>query len=117
MRVEIELWQLFSTLTTIVVAFWGIARMLIAATQKAIDEKFVAVSTGLAKQDDTNRRLERDLMELKAELPRDYVRREDYTAAIATVTSKIDHLGFRMEQAIREAYANASNQNSKGAGQ
>ena len=118
MRVEVELWQVFSTLTTIVVAFWGIAKMLMAANQRAIDEKFTAVTTGLAKQDDTNRRLERDLMELKAELPRDYVRREDYTAAIATVTSKIDHLGFRMEQAIREAYStSAGNQTKKGSGQ
>lgn len=112
MTVDVNLMQLGSVVGLIIGAFWAIAKMLMAANQKAIDEKFIAVSQGLKAQDETNRRLERDLMELKAELPRDYVRREDYTQAIATIMTKIDHVAMRMEQAIREAYT--SNQNRSG---
>lgn len=112
MKFELDAWQLVLMFSMICGAFWGIAKMLLAATQKNIDEKFQAVSLGLKSQDETNRRLERDLMELKAELPRDYVRREDYTQAIATIMTKIDHVAMRMEQAIREAYTSSNNKGS-----
>lgn len=112
MKIELELWHLIVLSSSIVGGFFAIARMLMAANQKAIDEKFSAVAKGLESQDQTNRRLERDLMELKAELPRDYVRREDYTQAIATIMTKIDHVALRMESAIRDAYI----QSKKGEG-
>jgi hypothetical protein len=108
MRIELELWHLIVLGTSIVGGFFAVARMLIAANQKAIDEQFMAVAKGLESQDATNRRLERDLMELKAELPRDYVRREDYTQAIATIMTKIDHVALRVEDAIRRAYQTAA---------
>ena len=114
MKVEVEVWQLLTLAGTIVGAFWGVAKMLIAAMQRSIDEKFQAVQSGLKSQDDTNRRLERDLMELKAELPRDYVRREDYTQAIATIMTKIDHVAMRMERAIADAYTQARSQSNGG---
>jgi len=108
MRIELELWHLMVLATSIVGGFFAIAKMLMAANQKAIDEKFAAVAKGLESQDQTNRRLERELMELKAELPRNYVRREDYTQAIATIMTKIDHVALRVEDAIRRAYQQAA---------
>lgn len=107
MRFELDLWQVIVLGSMLLGGFWGLAKMMMAASQKSIDEKFQQVIAGLKAQDETNRRLERDLMELKAELPRDYVRREDYTQAIATIMTKIDHVAMRMEAAIREAYMTA----------
>lgn len=107
MTFSLELWHVVLLASMLISAFWALARMMITASQKSIDEKFTAVAEGLKSQDETNRRLERDLMELKAELPRDYVRRADYNQAIATIMTKIDHVALRVESAIREAYSTA----------
>lgn len=111
LQLQIDLWQVVSFAGVIVGAFWAIGRVLVGQFQKSIEEKFSAVSIGLKEQTDSSRQLERDLMELKAALPRDYVRREDYTQAVATIMTKIDHMTLRMEQAIREAYTAAAKGN------
>jgi hypothetical protein len=102
MTINMELWQLISLLVTIIGAFFGLARMLLQGSQQNIDEKFKVVSDHLKGQDESSRRLERDLMELKAELPRDYVRREDHTQVIATIMTKLDAFQLRMEEAFRQ---------------
>jgi hypothetical protein len=81
--------------------FWALARLLLAQFQRSIDERFATINTALASslrtQDENQRRIERDLMDLKVALPRDYVRREDHTQHIATIMTKIDALAMRME--------------------
>lgn len=114
MKIELELWHALMILMTVIGAFWALAQMLIRDSQNHIGEKFSAM-TDLIKgqsemirgQGDDMRRIERDLMGLKAELPRDYVRREDYTQTIATIMTKIDHATLLMQQAVRDAYTQA----------
>jgi hypothetical protein len=101
-KVELELWQLVTIVFTLIGAFWAVAKLLLIQTKEQIDEKFKAISSHMKTQDESSRRLERELMELKAELPRDYVRREDYTQAIAIVMTKIDALGLRMENMFNQ---------------
>lgn len=117
--ITLELWQLVTLLITLIGAFFTLARMLLSSTTRTIDEKFRVLGEHLAKQDQSSlrqdeamRRLERDVMDMRAELPRDYVRREDYTQAIATIMTKIDAMALRFEQVLREAISNA-----KGGGQ
>jgi hypothetical protein len=120
MTVQLEAYQLFIIIATVIGAFWAIAQMLIKGSQEHLADKFTAV-TDLIKaqsrmiegQGDDMRRIERDLMGLKAELPRDYVRREDYTQTIATIMTKIDHATLLMQQAVRDAYAQAAKANPK----
>ena len=114
MKIELELWHVTVILMTVVGAFWALAQMLIKASQDHIGEKFGAMtelikgqSEMIRGQGDDMRRIERDLMGLKAELPRDYVRREDYTQTIATIMTKIDHATLLMQQAVRDAYTQA----------
>lgn len=102
MTITLDAWQLVSLLITCCGGFWALAKMLLNGAKQSIDEKFKAVGEHMKNQDESSRRLERDLMELKAELPRDYVRREDYTQAIATITVKIDSMMLRMEAMFRE---------------
>lgn len=102
MKIELEVWQLLSLLATIAGAFFGLAKTLLAQTKSQINEKFTALHKVLESQTETARRLERELLELKAELPRDYVRREDYVQAVAIVMTKIDSLGLRMENMFNE---------------
>ncbi len=111
--VQVELWQLISLMVTLGLAicgaFWGLARMMMAQAKGQIDgqftqiaEQFKKVNDHLTKQDDSTRRLERELLEFRAELPRDYVRREDYVQAIAIITTKIDGVMLRMENMFHE---------------
>jgi hypothetical protein len=44
--------------------------------------------------------LERRFMEFKADLPRDYVRRDDFIRAIGTIEAKVDNFALRMERAL-----------------
>lgn len=136
MKVELEVWHLFLLVFAVVSAFWAIAQMLIKNSQEHIADRFTKVGEQIkAGQDhmaerflavtdqirgqtdmirgqgDDMRRIERDLMGLKAELPRDYVRREDYTQTIATIMTKIDHATLLMQQAVRDAYAQAAKAN------
>lgn len=118
MTIQLEAYQLFIIIATVIGAFWAIAQVLIKGSQDHLADKFFAV-TDLIKaqsrmiegQGDDMRRIERDLMGLKAELPRDYVRREDYTQTIATIMTKIDHATLLMQQAVRDAYAQAAKAN------
>lgn len=108
MNIQIEPWHLIGAIVSVCGTFWALAKVLIASTDRMIERRFNEIASSLKNQDESSRRLERDLMDLKAELPRDYVRREDYSITISTVMVKIDSLALRMEQAIREVYANAS---------
>ena len=102
MKLELELWQLITIMITVVGAFWAMAKLILSQAQTQINEKFNEISVHMRGQDESARRLERELMELKAELPRDYVRREDYTQAIAIIMTKIDALGLRMENIFQQ---------------
>lgn len=102
MKFELELWQLITLMLTVIGGFWGMAKLLLAQAQAQINQKFKEISEHMGKQDESARRLERELMELKTELPRDYVRREDYTQAIAIIMTKIDALGLRIENIFQQ---------------
>ena len=45
-------------------------------------------------------RLERDFLQMKAELPLNYVRREDYVQAVATIMAKLDGISLRFENIL-----------------
>lgn len=109
MKVELELIHLISLVITIIGAFWTIGKLMLTQAKaqidqqfKQFDQRFDQISEHMRTHDESDRRLERQIMELKAELPRDYVRREDYTQAIATIMTKIDHLGMRVESHFTE---------------
>jgi hypothetical protein len=105
-KVEVDVWALVGlacTLAPIIIgAFWTMAKVIATQAKAQIEAQFKLVSDHLTKQDDNTRRLERELLELRAELPRDYVRREDYVQAIAIITTKIDGVMLRMENMFHE---------------
>ena len=88
-------------------ALWTLVK-IIAAQQKAnldttlqsLKESMGKVASSVDRDREATRTLERQLMELRVELPRDYVRREDFIRAIATIETKIDNMALRMERAL-----------------
>ena len=83
------------------------AKMMLSQQQKALDEKFSAndekfkaINARLTTQDDSDRRIEVNLNDLRVEMPRDYVRREDFTRVIASFELKVDALRLTIERAM-----------------
>jgi hypothetical protein len=53
-------------------------------------------------------RVERELLNLKADMPLHYVRREDYIRGQSVIEAKLDGLGTKLENAQLRALKNAS---------
>ena len=118
MTIQVEFWQLVGLAITVAGLFGGLARLLLASVQRSIDHRFTSLDDAVHQQrkaieqqiaqvasqqqvqQAATARLERELLELKAELPRDYVRREDYTQAIATIMTKLDAMAMRFENIL-----------------
>lgn len=103
MTVQLEMSWLIGLLLTVVGAFWGMAKMLLSQSQAHIDAQFEAISKTLQSQDEGTRRIERELMDMKVELPRDYVRREDHNRVIGSVQLSIDNLRLTIERFMLDA--------------
>lgn len=102
MTLQVDFAWMVGLLVTIVGAFWAMAKLLLAQSQRHIDAQFKAISETLSRQDEGTRRIERELMDLKAELPRDYVRREDHNRVVGSIQVAIDNLRLTFERAFLE---------------
>ena len=103
MTVQFEVTWLIGMVIVIIGAFWALAERLLVQSQQHIDKQFEGISKTLKSQDEAARRIERDLMDLKAELPRDYVRREDHNRVIGSVHLSIDNLRLTIERFMLDA--------------
>lgn len=115
MRVEFDLGQLLYLTLALVSAFWALGKLLAVQYGKRLDEKFAAqaaerkvadqtLNDTLQRHLDEERRmatqlgsLERDFLEWKAELPLNYVRREDYIRGQTVLEAKMDALYSKLE--------------------
>ena len=78
-----------------------------AAQDKALAAHYQAMTARLDSIESAGRadaanlqRVEREILQLKAELPLNYVRREDYVQAVATIMAKLDAMTLRMENIL-----------------
>lgn len=104
MNIEMQFWQLVLLLLSFFGACAGAGKLLLAQTQRHLDERFKGVATRLDSIEATNReeanqwqRVERELMSLKADLPLQYVRREDYIRGQSVIEAKLDGLAVKIE--------------------
>ncbi|MDF5958732.1 hypothetical protein P4052_06230 [Pseudomonas aeruginosa] len=117
MKVELELWQLITLLLTFLGACAGGGKLLLNQIQKSLDSRFASQDQARlanheqlsyrldaieqAAREETNQwqRVERELMSPKAELPIQYVRREDYIRGQSVIEAKLDGLAVKLENA------------------
>lgn len=106
MSVEITFWQLVSLLLGFFGACAGAGKLLLSQTQRHLDDRFLVVAQRLDAIEAANReetaqwkRVERELMSLKADLPIQYVRREDYIRGQSVIEAKLDGLAMKLENA------------------
>lgn len=84
------------------IGFFG--KLMLSQTEKRIADKFETQDKLLSEIKEANRaeadswkKIERDLMELKIELPRQYVQREDWIRWSGVLDSKMDRFSERLE--------------------
>lgn len=115
MLLQIELWHLITLLLAFFSCVGVFGKVLInqfekrltekfkaqetirLQSQKHWDEKFLALEQAVADELGRWRQLERDLMQLKADLPLAYVRRDDYVRNQTVIEAKIDAVALRIE--------------------
>ena len=111
MNLQIDFWQLIGLSISFLgvgwTAVWAMARVALSQAQRHQDANHAQLITRLeaieqsAREEAGNwRRVEREIMQLKAELPLNYVRREDYAQAVATIMAKLDAVGMRLENIL-----------------
>jgi hypothetical protein len=104
--IQVEFWQVITLAIMVVTGFWAVLKVTAALFQRGIDTLFKQVNLRLDQLDnaakaDTGQwqRVERELLNLKADLPLHYVRREDYIRGQSILEAKLDGLGFKLENA------------------
>jgi len=124
MRVEMEMWQLILALIAFIGFCGGAGKIFLNQFNKGLDTRFESQDTArktfhealqsrLAGIESTAReeaaewkRVERELQEMKADLPLHYVRREDYIRGQSVIESKLDALYNKLENVQLRAIIN-----------
>jgi hypothetical protein len=128
MTIQIELWHLLTFLIGLLLSFlaftFAIGTILLAQVEKQLDSRFAAqeaarseaqkhwdlrfgaLETAAGKDAEKYRDLQRELLELKAELPERFVRRDDYIHNQTVIEAKIDGLALRIENALLKGSPN-----------
>lgn len=119
MNIELDLMQVAGAVAGLIAfglgGIFGVVKLLLVQFQRRLDDRFAAqdlaraegskllrdaiarqgdAATGLAAQVAS---LERDFLTHRAELPLQYVRREDYIRGQTVIEAKLDALGSKLE--------------------
>ena len=106
MSLQIDFWQLVGMLVSGLGALIAVMKFGVAQAQKhqdATHAQLIKRFDGMeqANKDESNQwqRMEREMLQLKADLPLHYVRREDYIRGQSTIEAKLDVLASKLESA------------------
>lgn len=117
MQVTLDLWHVISLAVSFFGASAAAGKLLLTQTQRHLDDRFNAQEAArLANHEQVQRRLdsmeasareemgnwqriERDLLKMQAEMPLNYVRREDYIRGQSIVEAKLDGLATKIDNA------------------
>lgn len=115
MKIELELWHLIGLLITFIGACWTFVQFFFGQFEKRLSERFAAQEAAttashndlrqtmqqhLAKETqvlDKVQALEREFLTWRADLPNQYVRREDYIRNQTIIESKLDTISSKIE--------------------
>ena len=117
--IQIDFWQLVGlaggVIVTLIAASWALINVIVkqftqrlderfhgqdelrAQREKVLDERFKALENAIKSEGDGWRTVERELLELKAALPIQYLRREDAIRQEVVIHSKLDALAAKID--------------------
>ena len=106
MNLQIDFWQLVGLLISGFGVLVAVMKFGLAQSQKHQDATHAQLLSRLdtmeqATKEEANQwqRMEREVLQLKADLPLQYVRREDYIRGQSVIESKLDALASKLETA------------------
>lgn len=115
MTIDLTLSNVIFLLMALISAFAGLIKVIVAQHERSLDKRFEKLeetrafaNQQLSKRLDTLdtaarleanqwQRVERELLSLKADLPLQYVRREDYIRGQSVIEAKLDGLANKLE--------------------
>lgn len=104
---EMTMTNLISLASLFLGALWALLKVIGMQAERRTNEKFTALQASIAqvgldmrREADAARVLETSFLRFQAELPRDYVRRDDFVQAIGGINTRIDNFALRMERAL-----------------
>lgn len=107
MNLQVDFWQLLGLFFAGVGAFWGVLKAAAAQTlarQEAAHAQLVqrldSIESASREEAANWKRVEREILQLKADLPLNYVRREDYVQAVATMMAKLDAIRLEFQNIL-----------------
>ncbi len=110
MQAQIAITALAAVLA-IIGGYWALAKLVVAQFNAGLDTRFASLEEARKegrklfeerfrrmemKQDDT----EKDVRRILTELPREYVRREDWVRSQTIIEAKLDALALRIENSL-----------------
>ena len=117
--IQIEFWQILGMIGAVMMVMAGGAWVLVKVIvgqfttgldqrfdgqdelrkqrEKVLDERFKALELAIKSEGDGWRTVERELLELKAALPLEYVRREDGIRQEVVIHAKLDALAAKID--------------------
>lgn len=106
---KLELYQLITLALTIGGTLWGVGKAFFNRVESSIKEKDDNLAKALAtlgdkldKESEAIRHLDRELLKLKAELPREFVAKEDFIRSFTVVEAKIDAVQTTLTQFAKD---------------
>lgn len=75
----------------------GIIKVLLGRVTRDLDKRLDGIAQAQSEDSKEWRKVERDLMEMKVNLPLHYVRREDYVRGQSVIEAKLDALAGKLE--------------------
>lgn len=98
-------WQLLGVMVTLLLAWSGIIvsvfKIMLSRVLKATEEKLEGKIDAMSSVKDDCDNLERDFLQLKADLPLFYVRREDFIRFDLVINTKLDKLRDLVVEALQ----------------
>lgn len=94
---KFELYQLITLVITIGGTLWGVGKAFFSRVESSIKEKDETLAKALSslgdkldKESEAIRQLDREILKLKAQLPREYVSKDDFIRSFTVAQAKID---------------------------
>ncbi|KWZ43759.1 hypothetical protein WS72_13430 [Burkholderia savannae] len=111
MTLQVEFWQLVSMLATFIGLLIAAGKVLIVQIERhqadrdqKQEDQLKTMIEQLGKQSDYAARLERDFLKFQADLPLQYVRREDYVRNQTVIEAKLDAVALKIENLQLRGY-------------
>ena len=96
-QLKLELWHLVLLLVMFFGCVAGFGKILLDQFEKRLQERHKTDRDDINRVTGAIQNLERDFMNWRAELPINYVRREDYVRGQSVIEAKLDALYSKLE--------------------